>query len=86
MADEAKRTEDLLVTHTFDAPIEKVWQVWTDEQFVQHWWAVDGFSNILARMDVREGGVSHVGMRASKEYGGGDYYNVFKYTRVVPII
>jgi uncharacterized protein YndB with AHSA1/START domain len=23
-------------------------------------------------------------MRASKEYGGGDYYNVFKYTRVIP--
>jgi uncharacterized protein YndB with AHSA1/START domain len=76
-ANEAKGTEDLIVTHTFDAPIEKVWQLWTDEQFVQRWWAVHGFSNILARMDVREGGVSQVGMRASKEYGGGDYYNVF---------
>jgi uncharacterized protein YndB with AHSA1/START domain len=84
MADEAKGTEDLLVTHTFDAPIEKVWQVWTNEQLVQRWWGVDGFSNIFAKMDVREGGVSHVGMRASKEYGGGDYYNVFRYTRVVP--
>jgi uncharacterized protein YndB with AHSA1/START domain len=32
---------------------------------------------------VREGGVSHVGMRASQEYGGMDYFNVFRYTRVV---
>ena len=84
MAREPQETEDLAVTHTFNAPVEKVWRVWTDEKFVQRWWRVDGFSNILANMDVREDGVSHVGMRASKEYGGKDYYNVFKYTRVVP--
>jgi uncharacterized protein YndB with AHSA1/START domain len=84
MADEFKQTEDLTVTYTFHAPIEKVWQVWTDDKFVQRWWYVEGFSNILARMDVREGGVSHVGMRALEEYGGAGYYNVFKYTRVVP--
>ena len=84
MAKEPQKTEDLAVTHTFNAPVEKLWRVWTDEKFVQRWWRVDGFSNILAKMDVREDGVSHVGMRASKEYGGKDYYNVFKYTRVVP--
>ena len=84
MTDQFKQTEDLTVIHTFHAPIEKVWQAWTDDQFVQRWWYVDGFSNIMAKMDVREGGVSHVGMRASKEYGGQDYYNVFEYTRVIP--
>lgn len=82
--DEYKKTVDLVVTHVFDAPIEKVWQAWTDEKFVQRWWGVDGFLNILAKVDVREGGISHVGMRASKEYGGMDYYNVFKYTQVIP--
>ena len=85
MADTTKKTTDLVVSHTFHVPVEKVWQAWTDEEFVQRWWRVDGFSNILAKMDVREGGVSHVGMRASKEYDGMDYYNVFKYTRVVPL-
>lgn len=84
MVNEPEKTTDLSVTHTFDAPIEKVWQVWTDEKFVQRWWYVDGFSNILAKMDVREGGISHVGMRASEEYGGKDYYNVWKYTEVIP--
>ena len=84
MANEPAKTTDLVVTYTFDAPIEKVWRVWTEEKFVERWWGVDGFSNILAKMDVREGSMSHVGMRASKEYGGKDYYNVFKYTRVVP--
>lgn len=72
------------MAHTFNAPVEKVWQAWTDEKFVQRWWYVDGFSNILANMDVRKNGVSHVGMRASKEYGGQDYYNVWKYTQVIP--
>lgn len=75
---------DLVVTRTFDAPVSRVWQTWTQSRYVQQWWKVDGFSNILADMDVREGGRSHVGMRASPEYGGRDYYNVFQYTRVVP--
>jgi uncharacterized protein YndB with AHSA1/START domain len=78
------KTEDIVLTHTFHAPIEKVWQVWTDEKFVRCWWYVEGFSNILAKMDVREGGLSHLGMRASKQYGGQDYYNVWKYTKVIP--
>lgn len=84
MEDEPKKLIDLVATHIFDAPLEKVWQAWTDEKLVEHWWGVDGFSNILAKVDVREDGISHLGMRASKEYGGMDYYNVFKYTRVIP--
>lgn len=72
------------MTRTFEAPVANVWEAWTQERFVRQWWAVDGFSNILAKMDVREGGASLVGMRAAKEYGGLDYYNVFRYTRVDP--
>lgn len=35
-------------------------------------------------MDVREGGASHVGMRASEAYGGQDYYNLWEYKKVIP--
>jgi uncharacterized protein YndB with AHSA1/START domain len=35
-------------------------------------------------MDVRDDGQSHVGMQASKENGGQAYYNVWKYTSVIP--
>jgi uncharacterized protein YndB with AHSA1/START domain len=66
MADEFKPTEDLRVTHTFHAPIERVWQAWTDDKVVERWWYVDGFSNILAKIDVRQGGVSHVGNASFK--------------------
>jgi uncharacterized protein YndB with AHSA1/START domain len=41
MAKEPQETEDLAVTHTFNAPVEKVWRAWTDEKFVQRWWRVD---------------------------------------------
>ena len=85
MTGKSRNTADLVVTHTFHAPVEKVWQAWTDEDIVRRWWRVDGFSNILAKMDVREGGVSHLGMRASREFGGKDYFNVFRYTLVVPL-
>lgn len=78
------KSQDIVITHTFHAAVGQVWQLLTDETFVRCWWYVDGFSNILAKMDVREGGLSHLGMRASKEYGGQDYYNVWKYTKVIP--
>lgn len=84
MTDDTNGTTDLVVSHIFGAPVEAVWNIWTEESSVQKWWRVDGFSNILANMDVRENGVSHLGMRASEEYGGQDYYNVFQYTEVVP--
>ncbi len=84
ITDQLKKTSDLIVVHTFDAAIEKVWLVWTEDKFVARWWYIDGFSNILAKMDVRKKGKSHVGMRASKEFGGRDYYNVFQYKEIVP--
>lgn len=84
MTHDTSGTTDLVVSHTFGAAVDAVWRVWTEGRSVQKWWRVDGFSNILANMDVRENGVSHLGMRASEEYGGRDYYNVFQYTEVVP--
>jgi uncharacterized protein YndB with AHSA1/START domain len=40
-----------------EAPRELVWTVWTDPQHVAQWWGPTGFTNTVAEMDVRPGGV-----------------------------
>jgi uncharacterized protein YndB with AHSA1/START domain len=39
-----------------DAPIELVWQVWTNPEHIKHWWGPDGFTNTIQKMDVTNGG------------------------------
>jgi len=76
---------NLVVTRVFDAPVERVWKAWTDPQKVMQWWGPIGFSSPSAQMDFREGGTSLVCMRASKEFGGQDFYSTWAYTKIVPM-
>lgn len=82
--DSAAGTHDLVVTRTFDAPIERVWQAWTDGAQVRRWWGPSGFTAPVAEMDVRVGGRSLVAMRAPEAMGGRDMYNTWTYTEVTP--
>jgi uncharacterized protein YndB with AHSA1/START domain len=39
-----------------DAPVEKVWRIWTEPGEIQHWWGPDGFTNLIDKMEVVNGG------------------------------
>lgn len=47
---------ELSVTRIVKAPIELVWNVWTDPDHIRHWWGPEGFTNTISKMDVRPGG------------------------------
>jgi uncharacterized protein YndB with AHSA1/START domain len=79
------KIRDLVVTRLFTAPIEQVWQVWSDSEYVKQWWGPTGFTCPLAEMDFREGGTSLVCMRAPQEFGGQDLYNTWTYEVIVPL-
>jgi uncharacterized protein YndB with AHSA1/START domain len=72
---------DLVVTRTFDAPIEQVWQSWTDGAILQKWWGPEGFTCPLAQMDVREEGTSLVAMHSPDH---GTHYSTWHYQQIVP--
>lgn len=82
---QATEQQDLVVTRVFDAPIEEVWQAWSEPEYVMQWWGPTGFTSPSARMDVREGGTSLVCMRAPQAYGGQDQYSTWHYRRIVPL-
>ena len=77
--------KDIIITRTFDAPIELVWKAWSNSELMSQWWPPAGFSCPLAKIDFREGGTSLIGMRAPEEMGGGDMYSVMAYTKIVPM-
>lgn len=79
------RTRDLIITRTFDAPLDLVWKAWTEPAHVMRWWGPNGFTCPSARVDFREGGTSLVCMRAPAEMGGQDMYSTWDYTRIVPL-
>ncbi|HSK89025.1 MAG TPA: SRPBCC domain-containing protein [Anaerolineales bacterium] len=87
MAEKTKsdRKHDLVLTRIFDAPLEQVWRAWVEPEMVRQWWGPTGFTCILAKIDFREGGASLVGMRASEEFGGGEFYNTWTYRKIKPL-
>lgn len=76
------QTYNVVVTRTFDAPVQQVWQAWSDPGYVRQWWGPTGFTCPLAEMDVQEGGTSLVCMRAPEEFGGQDLYNTWTYSKI----
>jgi uncharacterized protein YndB with AHSA1/START domain len=75
------KTEDIVVTRTFDASPAQVWKAWTEDAEVMRWWGPDNFTAPAARMDVRDGGTSVVCMRSPD---GQDMWMTWRYTRVEP--
>ena len=41
---------------TFNASITDVWRVWNDADSIQKWWGPKGYTALVARNDLREGG------------------------------
>ena len=81
MSTEAK-TRDLVVTRVYDAPVEQVWNAWSEPEQVMQWWGPEGFTSPVAEMDFREGETSLVCMRSPD---GQDFYNTWTYQKIAPM-
>ncbi len=73
---------DLIITRIFDAPLEQVWQAWSNPALIKQWWGPDGFDCPLAEIDFREGGISLVCM-SSPDFG--EHYSLWQYEKIVPM-
>lgn len=68
---------ELLLTRELNAPVELVWEVFTDPDHIKEWWGPDGFTNTIHDMDLQPGGEWNLTMHGPD---GTDYKNknVFK--------
>lgn len=81
--------DEILIERVFDAPIEMIWQFWTQPEHFKRWYAPEGFSVPVAEMDVRVGGKRLICMEmqtpagSRKMWTAGVYREVSPYTRLV---
>ena len=74
------------VTRVFNAPIEKVWSAWGDEDLVKQWWGPEGYTCPFASIDFREGGNNLMAMKDSSGqtiWSGGVYREIIPFKKIV---
>ena len=79
----------VVIERSFDAPIELLWQMWTDPEHFAAWYGPMGASIPVANMDVQVGGRRHLCMEMTTPNGTmqmwfvGEYVEVESPTRLV---
>lgn len=58
-----KAEQALDITRVVDAPVNKVFEAWSQAEHVRHWFCPDQFTIPEAAIDFREGGTSRICMR-----------------------
>lgn len=67
MAHESLR--ELTINRTFNAPLARVWEAWTDPKQIAQWWGPRGVTNPTCVWDARESGEINIVMLAGAELG-----------------
>lgn len=77
-----KPSNEIKITRVYDAPVQAVWDAWTDPQQVAKWWGPRGFTITTHSKDLRVGGHWHYTMHGPDRT---DWVNKTKYFEVVPL-
>ena len=81
---ESSDVQDVMVIErTFDAPVDLVWQMWTDPDHFAAWYGPEGATIPVAKMDVRVGGTRLVGMEVQTPGGPMQMWFTGEYREVV---
>ncbi|HSQ43715.1 MAG TPA: SRPBCC domain-containing protein [Ginsengibacter sp.] len=68
---------ELRLSRLLNAPIDLVWEVWTNADHIKNWWGPNGFTNTISKIDMKKGGEWNLIMHGPD---GTDYKNksIFK--------
>lgn len=72
----------IVIERIFEAPVDLIWQMWTQPEHFKKWYGPEGFSVPVAKMDVRVGGRRLVCMETPD--GSMKIWTAGEYTEVVP--
>ena len=76
----ASKPNEIRITRVYDAPVEAVWDAWTDPEQVAQWWGPRGFTLTTHSKELKPGGIWHYTMHGPD---GTDYPNKTLYHEVV---
>jgi uncharacterized protein YndB with AHSA1/START domain len=84
MSNETKIVKDasgkkLIVTRSFNAPVEKVWEAWTKSELLEKWWAPKPYRAETKTMEFKVGGLwlyAMVGPEGDKQWCRVDFKTI----------
>jgi uncharacterized protein YndB with AHSA1/START domain len=83
MTDNDVSQDAVVIERSFDAPVDLIWQMWTDPEHFKAWYGPDGATIPVAKMDVRVGGTRLVGMEMQSPDGPMQMWFTGEYREVV---
>jgi uncharacterized protein YndB with AHSA1/START domain len=89
MIEDEGSPDAVVIERSFDAPVDLIWQLWTDPEHFSAWYGPDGATVSVAKMDVRVGGTRLVCMEVRTPDGpmqmwfAGEYREVVENERLV---
>ncbi len=81
MSDSTSSKDAVVIERIFDAPVDLIWQMWTQPEHFKKWYGPEGFTVPVAEMDVRVGG-KHLFCMASPD-GSMKMWSTGEYTEIV---
>jgi uncharacterized protein YndB with AHSA1/START domain len=75
------KDREITITRTLNAPVDLVWETWTNPEHIAQWWGPNGFTNTITKMDLRPGGEWLLVMHGPD---GTDYKNKSIFKEIVP--
>jgi uncharacterized protein YndB with AHSA1/START domain len=83
MTDNSASQDAVRIERSFDAPVDLIWQMWTDPEHFAAWYGPDGATIPVAKMDVRVGGTRLVSMEMQTPGGPMQMWFTGEYREVV---
>lgn len=87
MSDSPLSPDAIMIERVFDAPVDVIWQLWTQSEHFKKWYGPTGFRVSVAEMDVQVGGKRRVCMESPdgsmKMWTAGEYTEITLNQRLV---
>ena len=64
-----KKNKEIVLERSYDAPIESVWQAWTEADRLSRWWGPEKTKVTDCEVDLRVGGRMYIVTEATEEMG-----------------
>ena len=84
MSNSTVSKDAIVIERIFNAPVDLIWQLWTQPAHFQNWYGPQGASVPVAEMDVRVGGKRLVCMEMQRPDGSMKMWFTGEYREVTP--
>lgn len=81
MSENTETKKDFVIEREFNAPLDLVWEVYTEAKHLAKWWGPVGLKMIKCDLDLRPDGVFHYGMQTPD---GHTMWGKFVYKEITP--